>query len=401
VVKAAVNQSQPIQKPSDAVKAFTENTKTPSTKKVVPAIRGGPPTDKRTMVLEGTRGGKSDVEPPTEGIDFEIKANKNAKILRIKESDTLLNIEFSTRSYEKQAKALTDSQEYQEQKINLLRAQSEDKETPRTPEARSKIESDLLIAKSELERVNNEQRRLTLTIDESKFSQKASLYKGLITQVESLLEGTRVVQQKVRDKANNVVDNLSMFTDENRIHRVADYDLISYDLEESPPRFTYIELTGAPELIQLKPAEIYWAGGVDYDNWRNYGFLSENVQKAYFHSGASARTYIRALLGRERGRVFSGSISVRGDSKYRVGDCVFIESVGMYYYIISVSHVFSYGQSYTTNLTLAYGRRIGELIPHPFDALGKIMIETYQSDIEDLLSRERMVNENDNAEKVK
>jgi hypothetical protein len=61
----------------------------------------------------------------------------------------------------------------------------------------------------------------------------------------------------------------------------------------------------------------------------------------------------------------------------------------MYFYILSVSQSLTYAGSYTTNLSLSYGRRIGEIIPHPFDALGKIMIETYQTDLEEALARQQ------------
>lgn len=217
---------------------------------------------------------------------------------------------------------------------------------------------------------------------------KKNLYTQLLGRIEALLVEANNAREKARDKTKNFVNALPTFTDEHRIHRVADHDLISYDLTEAPPRFTHLEIQGSPELVKITPAEYYWAGGVDYDNWRQYGFMSESMQKAYFHSGDTARTYLRAMLGRERGRVLSASAQVRGDAKYRVGDCVFVECLGMYFYITSTSHSLSYGQSYNTNLTLAYGRRIGELIPHPFDALGKIMIETYQDGLEVLLARE-------------
>jgi hypothetical protein len=61
----------------------------------------------------------------------------------------------------------------------------------------------------------------------------------------------------------------------------------------------------------------------------------------------------------------------------------------MYFYILTISNSLSYGGTYTSSLTLAYGRRIGELIPHPFDALGKIMIDTYQSELEELLAQQQ------------
>ena len=226
-------------------------------------------------------------------------------------------------------------------------------------------------------------------IEELRLEAKVQIFTQLFERADFLVSQANKTREKVRQKTEAVVDSLKHFVDEYRIHRIADYDLISYDLTEAPPRFTYLEITGAPDLVPTGPSEYYWAGGVDYDNWRQYGYLSESMQKAYFHSGNSARTYVRAMLGRERGRIFSASVSVRGDSKFRVGDCVFIECLGMYFYILTISNSLSYGGTYTSSLTLAYGRRIGELIPHPFDVLGKIMIDTYQSALEELLAQQQ------------
>lgn len=219
-------------------------------------------------------------------------------------------------------------------------------------------------------------------------SRLLALYETIISAVGQLKSMTETSLRDARIKADNAVKKLDSFYDEFRIHKIPNYNMISSDFTEAPPRFTRLDLVGSPNFTEVLGPAYYWTGGVDYDMWRNYGYLFERIQKAYFHDGAACVPYARALLGRERGRIFSGSITVRGDSKYRVGDCVFIEDEGMYYYVITVSQNFSYGGSYTTNLTLAYGRRIGEIIPHPFDILGGIVLSTYQSDLEDLLTQE-------------
>lgn len=283
-----------------------------------------------------------DVKPIEANINAEIQAQELVRALRGKESQTRLALQIQNLATQQEANLTSDS-------ILLIDAAIE--------------ENAKLVA----------------------------LFNKIVLQLRNILESLANTQNQTRDAAQSFVKSLDSFFDEHRIHRVFDHDLIGYNFTEAPPRFTFLEITGEPELARL-PNEFYWAGGVDYDNWRHYGFLSESIQKAYFHSGSAAKTYCRALLGRERGRIFSGDISVRGDAKYRVGDCVFIESTGMYYYITSVSHNLSYGQSYTTQMTLAYGRRIDEIIPHPFDVLGNIMIDAYQSDLEQLLARQTFAN---------
>jgi hypothetical protein len=93
-------------------------------------------------------------------------------------------------------------------------------------------------------------------------------------------------------------------------------------------------------------------------------------------------------MARQYSKILTGQITVRGDSKYQVGDTVFIEDENIYYYVTQVSHNFSYGSSYTTTLTLTYGRRPGSYIPYPFDVLGDRLKSgingVYQTDGTDL-----------------
>lgn len=219
-------------------------------------------------------------------------------------------------------------------------------------------------------------------------TKQVALYQNIIGTLEDLGEELSKARTEIRKKTEQYITNLDQFFDEIRIHRLADHDVLSYSLSEGPPRFTRLDVLGSPELIEVQPREIYWSGGVDYDMWRNYGFMFETKQKAYFHSGNTARTYARALLGRERGRIFTGSVQVRGDAKYHVGDCVYLEGDAMYFYVLGVTHSLTYGGNYVTTLQLGYGRRVGEILPHPFDVLGGIYIETYQSDIERALANE-------------
>jgi hypothetical protein len=118
-----------------------------------------------------------------------------------------------------------------------------------------------------------------------------------------------------------------------------------------------------------------WAGGVDYDLWRNYGWRDSQMTRAFIQDSATAQEYCRAMLARQRSRILSGSLTVRGDSKYKVGDCVFIEEQELYFYIVQVQHSFTYGSDFSTTLSCEYARRPGEFIPHPFDVIGQSVID--------------------------
>lgn len=343
-------------------------------------------TNVATRKNAGTTAWQEVQRPLKVTIEAEAEAQKKVSELRSHEDRVLTEIAKELRTSDLELSTLEDSIKANLESIELLRN-------------RDDLTIDEQLALQEQESTYTAKQRQynsrALHARQQEAERKINLYQKLQDNADFHVSNLQTSREEVAADAEKFVSALDRFTDEHRIHRVADYDLISYDFTEAPPRFTHLEITGAPELVELRPNEIYWAGGVDYDNWRQYGFMSESRQKAYFHSGDAARTYLRALLGRERGRIFTGEMSVRGDSKYRVGDCVFIESVGMYYYIMGVSQSLTFGGTYTTRLTLGYGRRIGELIPHPFDVLGKIMIETYQNEVEVLLAREQfLVGEN-------
>jgi len=251
------------------------------------------------------------------------------------------------------------------------------------------IEKDDIIARREIEFSKNETQILSITM---------KIYAEVVKNLQKMIKQLKTQVDDIRTRTRSKVDTLERFSGEDRIHRVQSHDLIDYNMSEAAPRFTYLEVIGEPEITRIGGGgglseAFYWTGGVDYDLWRNYGFKTESVSKAYYNGGGAGKTYCRALLGRERGRIFSGTINVRGDSKYKLGDCVFIEDLSMYYYVEGVNHSFSYGQRYATSLTLAYGRRIGEIIPHPFDVLGGIVTETYQSELETLLAQEKVYKE--------
>lgn len=74
-----------------------------------------------------------------------------------------------------------------------------------------------------------------------------------------------------------------------------------------------------------------------------------------YNSGVSQKT-IDLFNWNIKNNVFeNGSIMVRGDSKYKVGTRLYIESLNMEYYIENVTHSFIYGEEWTTTLELTRG----------------------------------------------
>lgn len=173
-------------------------------------------------------------------------------------------------------------------------------------------------------------------------------------------------------------------TDEKFIHVISNSIIVSETYNETPPKFTRLDLFSTLPFIGLAPSQVsqdvmQWAGSVDFDLWRIYGYIeSEKMVVPFLREASQAVLYGHQLMARQYHSILTGDIAVIGDSKYQPGDTVFIEDENIYYYVTKVSHSFSYGSSYTTSLTLRYGRHPNTWIPYPFDILGSSLISGVQ-----------------------
>lgn len=173
---------------------------------------------------------------------------------------------------------------------------------------------------------------------------------------------------------------IQTITDEKYIHIIPSAIIITEEYSENPPEYTrsnlYSQLPKLGDFPSVVEREsLQWAGSVDYDLWRNYGYiLSDELRVPFLRDASQAILYSHQLMARQYSKILKGRITVRGDSKYQVADTVFVEDENLYFYVVEIQHNFSYGQSFTTTLILEYGRRPGQYIPYPFDLLGDRMI---------------------------
>ena len=161
---------------------------------------------------------------------------------------------------------------------------------------------------------------------------------------------------------------------------IYDEQIKSYNVSESEPQMTRIDIFGSTPLVndQMKQTTggenlIQWAGAVDYDLWRQYGYKSKSIQDVPFVSDAETQGKPLALqhLALQRAVIMSGSIQVAGNEYYQPGDTVYIPSKGLLFYVASVAHSFGFGSSFDTNLTLMYGHAPGTYLPTPMDIIGQ------------------------------
>ena len=161
---------------------------------------------------------------------------------------------------------------------------------------------------------------------------------------------------------------------------IYDEQIKGYSVSETEPQMTRIDIFGSTPLVgdEMKKVTggenlIQWAGAVDYDLWRQYGYKSKSIQDVPFISDADTQAKPIALqqLSLQRAVIFSGSIQLAGNEYYQPGDTVYIPSKGLLFYVASVSHSFTFGSSFDTNLTLMYGHPPGTYLPTPMDIIGQ------------------------------
>lgn len=196
-------------------------------------------------------------------------------------------------------------------------------------------------------------------------------------------EGKVDVVTALELRALEELEEQPYFLDELHVHRIPPQIIFQEQFTEKQPDYVRLDVSGKIDWTKVNEVTsnfFIWGGGVDYDLWRTYGWSQNNIERAFLHDRETAKLYCAAMLSRQKAKVFSGSVTVRGDSKYRVGDCAFMEDQFMYYYITRVAHSFNFGE-YTTQLQLEYGRRPDDFIAHPFDTLGDATFNAAISEI--------------------
>jgi hypothetical protein len=171
---------------------------------------------------------------------------------------------------------------------------------------------------------------------------------------------------------------------------ITDDQIISYDFRESDNNvFCRVDVQGEIDLLGEGPGLIggvpaLWAGGTDFDLWRQYGYRSHPqgiVNKPFFKDAElQCAPYAVMLLTRARRDAVQATLTVYGNEYYQLGDVVYVNSRDMLYYVTSVSHSFAYDSgTFTTTLELRYGHPLGEYIPTPLDVIGKNLIKNYRN----------------------
>lgn len=185
-------------------------------------------------------------------------------------------------------------------------------------------------------------------------------------------------QNLVEDDSRNFIGRGS-----GRRFIIRDDVIKNYRIEEAQPDFCRVNVIGqlnfggqifGPSLME---GRTLWAGAVDYDLWRMYGYKStEDIKVPYLSDPESQlKPYAAFLLLRQRKKVVRGTIVITGNEYYQLGDVVYLADRDMLFYVTGISHNFGEGEDFSTTLTLEYGRPPGEYIPTPLDIIGKTLLK--------------------------
>lgn len=167
---------------------------------------------------------------------------------------------------------------------------------------------------------------------------------------------------------------------------IRDDSIISFRIEEAQPDYCRVNVQGQVDIIDghaIMENRWLWAGAVDYDSWRMYGFKNTADVTVPFLSDPESqlKPYAVFLLLRQKRRVMKGTITIIGNEYYQLGDVIYVSDRDMLFYVTGISHSYNEGNDFTTSLTIEYGRPPGEYIPTPLDVIGKTLLKQNTSSL--------------------
>lgn len=121
---------------------------------------------------------------------------------------------------------------------------------------------------------------------------------------------------------------------------------------------TAMEVTGSLGFVVNNPQDIIYGRFTDFNLVLKYGYRTEQRRVAYLTSNSDVHLFARDALAVHNANVLqTATMTIVGRPEIRPGYPIYLPHKDMYYYVKSVSHSFSFGDSFTTSLTLSAGRK--------------------------------------------
>ena len=136
-------------------------------------------------------------------------------------------------------------------------------------------------------------------------------------------------------------------------------EIISEDhVEEEGDVITSVDVTTSMHMYVQGGELKYYGRFTNYALVQKYGFRNKQVSMPYLTSNSAAYLFAQNILARHNAdALHTASITIVGRPEIRPGFPIYLPHKDMFYYVTDVSHNFTWGEDFSTTLTLRAGRR--------------------------------------------
>jgi hypothetical protein len=155
----------------------------------------------------------------------------------------------------------------------------------------------------------------------------------------------------------------NMDTRENPVYVIEDIDIESInEIDDESAVITRVDVTGVTVTGQNNTgggddANAYYGFAIDKDKLQKYGLRSEVIKTNFITSQDEAFQYAHRELARRNSLVDNTSLTIQGRPELKLGYPVFIRSKDMFGYITAIDHDFTFGETFSTRLSLTAIRK--------------------------------------------
>jgi hypothetical protein len=148
-----------------------------------------------------------------------------------------------------------------------------------------------------------------------------------------------------------------------------DEDIIQHQFTESDEGvITSVYCVGQYDYYSASPQILKLTGFYEDPSLvRKYGRRMVSISHPYVTTAEDCLLFAKSFLIRANAARFTGTVTILGRSELRMHMPVFIPTRNRIYYIVGITHSFTYGGKYTTRLKLSFGRKPWEYISEVLD----------------------------------
>jgi len=167
----------------------------------------------------------------------------------------------------------------------------------------------------------------------------------------------------------------NMDTRANPVYIVDDLDIENVNvIEDESQVWTRIDVKGTPVngwQYEGSDANPYYGFAISFGKLEKYGLRQQMITTNFLISNEEAFNYAKRELTRRNSLIFNGSMTIIGRPELKLGYPIYCPGRDAFYYVTGIDHDFTFGESFTTRLTLTAVRQKKR------DALGEVLKRMY------------------------